>query len=59
LLKALEVPAPSKSEQQQIVVRIKNALAEIQTMEKSSKAALNEIDLLPQKILAQAFSLST
>jgi type I restriction enzyme, S subunit len=59
LLKALEVPAPSKSEQQQIVVRIKNALAEIQTMEKSSKAALNGINLLPQKILAQAFSLST
>lgn len=55
LLKALEVPAPDKTVQMELVQRISAALVEIDALENSSKAALSEIDLLPQKILAQAF----
>ena len=55
LLKALEVPAPSKTEQQHIVVRIQTAMTEIDALENSSKAALEDINLLPNRVLAQAF----
>ena len=56
LLKALEIPAPSKSEQQAIVTRIHAALTEIDAIENSSKAALEDINRLPSRVLAQAFS---
>jgi type I restriction enzyme S subunit len=55
LLKALEVPAPSKTEQQQIVKRIQAAMTEIDAVESSSKAAMEEINRLPNRLLAQAF----
>jgi type I restriction enzyme, S subunit len=55
LLKALEVPAPSKTEQQHIVARIQAAMTEIDAMENSSKAALEDINWLPGRVLAEAF----
>ena len=55
LLKALAVPAPSKTEQQHIVARIQAAMTEIDAMENSSKAALEDINRLPGRVLAQAF----
>ena len=55
LLKALEVPAPSKTEQQHIVARIQAAMTEIDALENSSKAALEDINRLPSRVLAQAF----
>jgi type I restriction enzyme S subunit len=55
LLKALDVPAPSKTEQQRIVARIQAAMTEIDAVENSSKAALEGINRLPNRVLAQAF----
>ena len=55
LLKALEVPAPDKTEQQQLVARIQAAMAEIDAIESASQAALDDIDRLPSRVLAQAF----
>lgn len=55
LLKALEVPAPSKTEQQHIVARVQAAMTEIDAMEDASKAALEDINRLPSRVLAQAF----
>lgn len=57
LLKALYVPAPSKTEQQQIVARIQAAMSEIDALENSIKAALEDICRLPSRVLAQAFDL--
>lgn len=57
LLKALDVPAPSKAEQQHIVARIQAAMTEIDALENSSKAALEDINCLPNRVLAQAFDL--
>ncbi|WP_439865698.1 restriction endonuclease subunit S [Pseudomonas syringae] len=54
-IKALEAPAPIKTEQQHIVARIKAAMIEIDTMENSSRAALEDINRLPNRVLAQAF----
>nr|VFJ92354.1 MAG: type I restriction enzyme, S subunit [Candidatus Kentron sp. H]VFJ93323.1 MAG: type I restriction enzyme, S subunit [Candidatus Kentron sp. H]VFK00114.1 MAG: type I restriction enzyme, S subunit [Candidatus Kentron sp. H] len=54
-IKALEVPAPSKTEQQYIVARIQAAMTEIDAMENSSKAAMADINRLPSRVLAQAF----
>ena len=56
LLNALNVPAPSKAEQQAIVTRIHAALTEIDAIENSSKAELEDINRLPSRVLAQAFS---
>jgi len=50
------VPAPSKTEQQHIVARIQAAMTEIDALENSSKAALEEINCLPSRVLAQAFN---
>lgn len=55
LLKALEVPAPRKTEQQLIVARVQAAMTEIDALENSSKAALEDINRLPNRVLAQAF----
>lgn len=55
LLNALYVPAPSKTDQQHMVARIQAAMTEIDAMEQSSKAALDDINRLPSRVLAQAF----
>lgn len=55
LLKALEVPAPSKTDQQHIVARIQAAMNEIDALENSSRTALKDINRLPSRVLAQAF----
>lgn len=55
LLKALEVPAPNKTEQHHIVARIQAAMTEIDAFENSSRAALEDINRLPNRVLAQAF----
>lgn len=55
LLNALEVPAPSKTEQQHMVARIQAAMTEIDALENSSKATLEDINRLPNRVLAQAF----
>lgn len=55
LLNALEVPAPTKAEQQGIVARIQAAMTEIDALENSSKAALEDINRLPNRLLAQTF----
>lgn len=56
LLKALEVPAPSKAEQLDLVARIQAAMTEIDALENASKAALEDINRLPARVLAQAFA---
>lgn len=55
LLKALEIPAPDKSQQQQLIRRIKAALAELDAMDAANRATLAELELLPQRLLALAF----
>lgn len=55
LLNALDVPAPGKAAQQHIVARIQAAMTEIDALENSSKAALDDINRLPGRVLAQAF----
>ena len=55
LLKALEIPAPSQAEQLRTVARIQAAMAEIDAMENAAKSALDSINLLPGRVLAQAF----
>jgi type I restriction enzyme S subunit len=54
-IKALEAPAPIKTEQQHIVARIQAAMIEIDALENSSKVALEDINRLPNRVLAQAF----
>jgi len=55
LLKALDIPAPTKTEQTKLVARIQAAMTELDAMEQSSKEALADIEKLPARILAQAF----
>jgi type I restriction enzyme S subunit len=55
MLKALEVPAPDRTEQLRIVQRIKAALTEMDLLQAASQSMLEDIDRLPQRILAQAF----
>lgn len=55
LLKSLEIPAPDKTEQTNLVKRIQAALTEIDALEKSIEVALADIEKLPARILAQAF----
>lgn len=55
LLNALQVPAPGKAEQKHLVTRIQAAMTEIDALENSSKAALEDINRLPGRVLAQAF----
>jgi hypothetical protein len=54
-IKALDVPAPGKTEQQQVVARIQAAMSKIDALEKAGNAALAEINCLPGRLLAQAF----
>jgi len=55
LLKALEIPAPNRARQAEIVCRLKAALREIDTLDTFSKNTLDELELLPQRLLIQAF----
>ncbi len=55
ILKALKIPAPEKSLQLVFVDRVRKTSWEIEVIEKSCKAMLNDINLLPQNLLAQAF----
>lgn len=55
LLKALEIPAPNHTLQAAMVSRIETALKEVDALAASSKTMLDELDLLPQRLLAQAF----
>jgi type I restriction enzyme S subunit len=55
LLKAVEVPAPSKTIQQEIVNKVNAAMADLEAARKAAETQLNEINLLPQKILSTAF----
>ncbi|MFP5336977.1 MAG: restriction endonuclease subunit S [Gammaproteobacteria bacterium] len=55
LLKALEVPAPDKTKQQHLVARIQAAMTEIDAIERACQTALEDIDRLPSRVLAQAF----
>lgn len=54
-IKALQVPAPDKVKQRDIVQRVKAALTTIDAMEHACKGSLKDIEQLPQRILAQAF----
>lgn len=55
LLKALDIPAPTKAAQTKLVARIQAAMIELDAIEQSSKAALADIEKLPARVLAQAF----
>ena len=55
LLKALEVPAPDRAQQLQVVRRIKAALHEMDALATAGRSTLIELELLPQRLLAQAF----
>ena len=55
LLKALEIPAPSKLRQRQIVEHVNKVLREVDTLATANKASLTDLAQLPQRLLAQAF----
>ncbi|WP_100188318.1 restriction endonuclease subunit S [Marinomonas sp. BSi20584] len=55
LLNALEVPAPTKAEQLELVAHIQSAITEIDALEQSTKAKLADIEKLPARILAKSF----
>lgn len=55
LLRALEIPAPDHAMQLEIVRLVKAALHEMDALVASSKTTMNELELLPQRLLAQAF----
>jgi len=55
LLKALEVPAPDRAKQLEVVRRIEAALHEVDALVAATKSTLTELELLPQRLLAQAF----
>ncbi|MDP3822654.1 MAG: restriction endonuclease subunit S [Burkholderiales bacterium] len=55
LLKALKVPAPDRVQQLEVVSRIQAALQEMATLAAAGRSTLTELELLPQRLLAQAF----
>jgi len=55
----LEIPQLPIKKQRQIATRLKAQLAEVDKARQAAETQLREINLLPQKILAQAFSMST
>lgn len=59
LLNALEIPAPDIDEQRRIVTRLKTRLTEAAALHQAAAVQLAEIERLPQRLLAQAFSPST
>lgn len=56
LLNALEVPAPSREQQVAIARRAKDALHEVDALAAANAAQQDELDRLPQRLLAQAFA---
>ena len=59
LLKVLVIPAPDQTVQTKLVKRVVDALAEIDALENACKSTLEEIDVLPARILGQAFGDTT
>lgn len=55
ILKSLEVPVPSMSEQRYLAAQLADRLATIDTMTKSIKAELEAIEALPAALLRRAF----
>ena len=55
LLNALEIPAPDIDDQQRIVARLKQQLAEADALSIALEQQLRDLDALPQRILALAF----
>ena len=55
LLKALEVPALDRAQQLEVVRRIEAALHEMDALAAAGRSTLTELELLPQRLLAQAF----
>jgi type I restriction enzyme S subunit len=55
----VELPLLSLDEQQQLATRLKTRLAEAAALHQAATAQLAEIERLPQRLLAQAFSPST
>jgi type I restriction enzyme S subunit len=55
LIKALEVPAPDRTKQLEIVRFVKATLHEVDALVASSKTTMDELELLPQRLLAKAF----
>lgn len=55
LLNALEIPAPDIDDQQRIVARLKQQLAEADALRTALEQQLRDLDALPQRILALAF----
>ena len=56
MLKSLQVPAPSLTEQKEWVKRIQAVLSEVDAMKKANQTTLEELAALPQRLLAQAFN---
>ncbi|RJP85246.1 MAG: restriction endonuclease subunit S [Desulfobacteraceae bacterium] len=54
-LSKISLTVPSIGKQRQIVARLKAQLAEVEKARNAAEIQLQEINLLPQKILAQAF----
>jgi type I restriction enzyme, S subunit len=55
-IKALKIPAPHINEQRRIITRLKTQLAEADALRAALEVQLKELDALPQRILAQAFT---
>ncbi len=56
LLNSFEVPAPSLELQKETVIKINAALTELETMKSSWQETAEEINGLPNRLLAQAFN---
>lgn len=54
-IKALEVPTPDRVQQLAIVRRVKAALSEVDALAAANKKQREDVELLPQRLLAQAF----
>jgi type I restriction enzyme S subunit len=55
-IKALEIPAPEIDEQRRIVARLRAQLAEADVVAQAASAQLADIERLPQRLLARAFT---
>lgn len=56
LLNALEVPAPNREQQVALARRARDALREVDALAAANTAQQEELDRLPQRLLAQAFA---
>nr|WP_294548106.1 hypothetical protein [uncultured Rhodopila sp.] len=55
VLGAFPLISPPPDEQRQVAARLKARLAEVEAARQAAKTQLQEIELLPQRLLAQAF----